>query len=333
MTKTADRVKPFIEFNITEKCNYCCEYCSQGFLNKHEPLKLKNASDEVLDGLIELLKKLGKNYTVQLIGGEPFCSPKFFDMVERITSLGNKITVVSNMSFPLSSFKKLADIAGENLLRIHGSIHLAQIKDLDENIAKLIEIKKILNPKTEYRIMSILLDDNFELLKSINEKLSSNGVEFIMARLIENGEPRKYSDEIEGYLKKQNHSYEKNIVKSMSLKTKNIMCYAGSKIMHINASGEISRCWSYQTKYQLLGNLADIKNVKLLDKPAPCYADCCHCSYPTEKNAYYYSPFTALYRFDFPEFMQKIFSVKNDYSGSKPRKVWRVLGLKVSYKK
>ena len=84
MTKTADRVKPFIEFNITEKCNYCCEYCSQGFLNKHEPLKLKNASDEVIEGFLSLLKKLGSEYEVNLIGGEPFCHPKFIETTKEI---------------------------------------------------------------------------------------------------------------------------------------------------------------------------------------------------------------------------------------------------------
>ena len=324
------KVKPFIEFNITEKCNYCCEYCSQGFLNKKEPEKLKNASDEVLDGLINLLKKLGKDYDVQLIGGEPFCHPKFFDTVKRITELGNRIIVVTNMSFPLSSFKKLADIAQDKLIRIHGSIHVAQIKDLNANIDKLIEIKKVLHPNTEYRIMSLILEDNFELLKSINEKLTKGHVEFVMARLINNGKPSVYSDEIETYLKTQNHDYEKNIVKSASINTKKVLCLAGSKILHINVAGDIMRCWSYQAQdgFQIFGNLKDIHNIKLLNKAMPCYAAKCACSYPTEKNAYFYSYLTPLYRFSY----QNLFSVKNEYTNNKKHKVITILGVKLKFK-
>ncbi len=306
MFKRNKKVKPFIEFNITEKCNYFCEYCSQGHLNKNEPEKLQNAPDEVIEGFVDLIKKEKRDYVVQLIGGEPFCHPKFFEVAKKIVDLGNEIIVVTNMSFPAQSFKRLAEVAGNKLIRIHGSIHLAQIKDVGAYVDKLIQIKSLLPLNTEYRIMSIILDDNFELLNSIKEKLESNGVEFIMARLIEKGKPRNYSSEIEDFLKKQNKSYEKNIVTSTSINTKNIMCHAGCEVFHVSSSGRIDRCWSFQKEHQSFGNVAEPASINLLNKAMPCYAKKCNCSYPTERNAYYYSRLAPLYRIDLKKFIKKL---------------------------
>ncbi len=337
MTKAADRVKPFIEFNITEKCNYCCEYCSQGFLNKHEPLKLKNASDEVIEGFLSLLEKLGSEYEVNLIGGEPFCHPKFIETTERISQLGNKMILYSNMSFPVSVFEKFIDAAGDNLKLIHGALHVSEIKDLDKNIQNIIKIKQIIKDKTAIRIVSVVTEENFETLRYIEKELSKHNIEFIYIRLIkqENREITIYSPHIEEYLKIKEHKYNKDMLKAREINTSKVLCFAGSKLLHVDAQGNISRCWSWQSKKEFgyLGNVTEPSSIKLLKGARPCYSPVCYCQHPTARNAYYYSPFTALYRFDFSEFMQKIFSVKNDYSGSKPRKVWRVLGLKISYKK
>ena len=81
-------------------------------------------------------------------------------------------------------------------------------------------------------------------------------------------------------------------------------------MLHVDAQGNISRCWSWQSKKEFgyLGNVTEPSSIKLLKGARPCYSPVCYCQHPTARNAYYYSPFTALYRFDFPEFMQKIFS-------------------------
>lgn len=293
------KTEPFIEFNITEKCNYCCNYCSQGFLNKKQPTKLQNASEDVIDGVIDLLKDLGPEYTLQFIGGEPFCHPKFIEAVKKVADLGNKIIVVTNMSFPISSYKELVNAAGKNLIRIHGSMHLAQIKDFENNLKNIIEVKNILYPNTEYRIMSILLDDNFELLQNIKQKLNQHDIEFIISRLLINGKPKKYGEKEEILLSNQYSTYQNNIINSINVDTKKVLCNAGSKVLHIRTNGDIERCWSYQKnkKFQVLGNVADKNSIKLLKGPAPCYADYCRCSYPSEKQAYFYSLLVPFYFF------------------------------------
>ena len=293
------KTEPFIEFNITEKCNYRCNYCSQGILNKENSSKLQNATDNVIDGVIELLKDLGQDYTIQFIGGEPFCHPKFIETVKKVADLGNKMIVVTNMSYPVSSYKELIQAAGKNLVRIHGSMHLSEIKDLDSNIKNIIEIKHNLYSNTEFRIMSILLDNNFELLKGIKQKLNQNGIEFIVSRLLTDGFPKKYSDEEEAFLLKQNSTYQNNIIKSINIKTKNVLCNAGSKVFHIRTNGDIERCWSYQNNpnFQVLGNVTNKKSINLLKCPMPCYANFCKCSYPSEKQTYFYSSFIPFYLF------------------------------------
>ncbi len=283
-------VMPFIEFNITQKCNYCCEYCSQGFLNKKEPEKLIHASDEVIEGFINLLKRIGSEYEVSLIGGEPFCHPKIIEIAGRIAALGNKVDVVTNMSFPVRCYKDLIKVTGDKLNKIRGALHVAEIKDLDKNIDDIIEISTYLEDKSKLTIASVLLEENFSKLKYIEERLKKFGIDFIYLRLLQNAKAAVYSEEIENYLKPIENIHNKHILSSQSVDTTKVLCWAGAKVFHVIADGRIMRCWSSQEKnleFQYYGNVKDEASINLLKQPMPCFAKRCNCVYPSERNAYF----------------------------------------------
>ena len=226
---------PFIEFNITKKCNYYCEYCTQGRANKLNK-DLKHADDEVIDGFINFIQKLPEKYIIQLIGGEPFMHPKFFEIAERIAKLGNKIVIVTNMSFPIATIKKFIDITGNQLELIRGSLHINEIKDLDNYINNIIEINNYLNYKNNKRklkIVTVVEETNFDKIKRINKIFKDNNVEYIPIRMIENSVFHKYNKEIEDFIDSNPNKYNKNMKINKQLKTDKIMCFAGNKLFHV----------------------------------------------------------------------------------------------------
>ena len=280
---------PFIEFNITKKCNYYCEYCTQGRANKLNK-DLKHADDEVIDGFINFIQKLPEKYIIQLIGGEPFMHPKFFEIAERIAKLGNKIIIVTNMSFPITAIKKFIDITGNQLELIRGSLHINEIKDLDNYINNIIEINNYLNDRNKLRMVSVLEESTFSKIKYIYKIFTNNNVEYIPIRMIENSVFHKYNKEIEDFIDSFNHKFNNNMKINKQLKTDKIMCYAGNKLFHVLEDGTILRCWTYQYKrpeFNSFGNVKEASSIKILNNCSECYSDICNCQYPTTYNMYY----------------------------------------------
>lgn len=329
------KVKPFIEFNITQKCNYKCKYCSQWIHDKNKPEELYQASDEVIDGFIDLVRKVGSEFEINLIGGEPFCHSKLINTAKRISDLGNKVILYTNMSFPVSSFEKIIEVTNDNLL-IHGAFHVAQIKNLDKNIDNILEVNKRLGKNSKLEIVSVVEEETFETLKYVEKRLNEGGVDFIFIRLIKkNGQISEYSKEIEDYLKPREHKYNKDMINARKINTKKVLCYAGSKLFHVLTDGTIVRCWSNQTKpeYQILGNVKDKDSIKLLKCAMPCYSPICYCQHPTARNVYFNSCLTPLYRIDYQKIGQEIFSVKNERSNGKTHKVITIAGMKLKFKR
>lgn len=75
-------VKKFIlQWHITECCNLKCKHCYQ---ENYKPIQLKyNVLLDILNQYKELLVKLKKKGHINLTGGEPLCSPFFFDLLEQ----------------------------------------------------------------------------------------------------------------------------------------------------------------------------------------------------------------------------------------------------------
>lgn len=340
MRQHLSKVKPFIEFNITQRCNYNCPYCSQGKNNKISR-ELFDATDDVIDGFVSIVEKVGRDYDIQLIGGEPFIHPKFIETAKRIHELGNKIIIDTNMSFPFSKFAKLIDVTEGNII-IHGALHVSQIRDLDKNIENVININEYLKSKREkhagasgeVRIVSVLEEANFEILKLIEERLNKAGITFIYIRKILKGKILTYSDSIERYIKLREHKYNIDMLNARKINTKRILCYAGSKIFHVLTDGTIIRCWSYQRKdgFQRFGNVKDPKSIKLFEGPKPCYSPVCYCQHPTARNAYYNSILAPLYHIDYKHIRDSVFSLKNLSNGNKKRKVLTMAGLQIKFK-
>lgn len=266
--------KPCIDFQITRNCNYRCTYCSQS--KKFEEQKFQDASDETIQALLKLLKTLDKTWEVTISGGEPLMHPKFFELLSKIKEINLKVSIISNFSFPLKSYKKAADILGENLVLLFASFHSTQVKDVDEFLEKASEFNKYKHPSSKFTVGSVLTDDNVEILKEVSQKLQQNDIKFVLQHMRIKNEFVKYSDAAEEFAK-TNHPQ-----KNSSFKTFGKICSAGCRFLFVYEDGSAYRCYSSRLiKKHILGNIKD-KNFKLYSCPIPCLLPKCTCPKPYE---------------------------------------------------
>lgn len=274
MFEDVEKIRPCVDFLITQKCNYRCEYCSQ---SKKYSKNLNHASDEVIEAFLRFLKTLDSSFEITISGGEPLCHPRFYEVLEEIKRQNLKLSVISNFSFPFENYKKIVDIMGENLVEMFVSYHSSQIKDFGEFKDKVLKFNDYKSNGAKFRVASVLSEENVQNLKEMAEFLKPAGIEFILQHMRIKNSYVKYSKEAEEFLSK-NAAPEKGI----KLKTFGKLCHAGEKFLLIYENGEAYRCYSSRfNRAHSVGNIKD-KNFRLLKCAAPCMNLKCTCPKPVK---------------------------------------------------
>lgn len=265
-------MKKSVDFLITQKCNYRCEYCSQS--KKFTKGVLQEADDETISAFLKFLNTLPKDFEITISGGEPFCHQKFFYLVEEIIKRGFKISVVSNFSFPISSYKKLKDIAGENLSELFISLHLSQVKDLNEFLIKAEEFNNY-KGNSSFVTASVLSDENCKKLKKVSEFMKEKNIKFELQHMRIKNSFVEYKNEAMEFIKNFPISKIKKVTGTFGK-----ICYAGVNFIFIYQNGEAYRCYSSRfNRVHSMGNIKD-KNFKMFKKPVPCLNKNCTCPKP-----------------------------------------------------
>jgi len=262
---------------MTEKCNYKCEYC---FYHSSKDI---HAEDKTVDNFIKLISGMQERSKIKLIGGEPFFHPRFFELAFCVINRNHDLRVGTNFSFSNKLFERIIDEARrEKQISLIVSLHLTQIKSVESFLEKIINLKEYGNDKIEISVVSVLKEDNFEVLLNIKEKLALHEIPMIFQRLkIDSGKDFfKYHEAIENYL--QENFPNRTSAKIEFLDPFGMLCKTGYSFIRIYVDGEISRCYNYQEKLFNLGNIN--KNWKLLKKPMPCLSDKCTCLLPVTQN-------------------------------------------------
>ena len=174
------QIRPCIDFLITQRCNYRCSYCSQ---SKKFSKNTKDADDKTIDAFLNFIKTVDKDFEITISGGEPLCHPRFYEVIEEIKNLGLKLTVISNFSFPVENYKKIADIMGENLTELFVSFHDTQVKDFTEFKNKVKEFALYKPQGVKFTVASVLTDENVEKLEELKPFLDELGVNFALQHM------------------------------------------------------------------------------------------------------------------------------------------------------
>jgi MoaA/NifB/PqqE/SkfB family radical SAM enzyme len=281
-----------IEFSITKKCNYRCEYCCAG-LGSDKNVKAIEASEETVRSFIGLLPKIKNKSWIKIIGGEPILHPMFFEVAEEIIKNGHVLEIATNFSLPNKNFERACDlIKDEGQLIITASLHLSQVQSVDWFIDKVVSLKKYADKKIRINVVSVLTEDNFLTLKKVRERLLLNNINFSFQRLKLEKIYQHYSPEIESYyqssvVNKPNQNWSTNKERIVGLNTYGLMCKAGYSFLHILPSGDVIRCYDkrcYGKRKIGIFYLGDIKKVVwTLKEPLPCLATKCTCLLPVMK--------------------------------------------------
>jgi organic radical activating enzyme len=267
-----------INFRITDKCNYKCEYCFQGI--KENP-NLPSANDLVINKFMKILPKI-KNASITIVGGEPSIHPRFYEVAKEIVKNNHKLCIITNFSLPSKRFEEIIDLIPDNCkMRLGASLHLSQIDSVDKFIKKATDLSLYGGNKLDFSVASVLTEDNFLILKDVRERLKLNNISFNFQRLQKDDKRSSYSGEIEEYINSlvsHDNSQSKNQERIFGLDTYGLICKAGHKMWRIMADGSVNRCFNPHKAIFHLGNLEN--TAYTLRRLLPCLRKNCLCSYP-----------------------------------------------------
>ena len=301
--------KTFIfDFLITQNCNYRCPYCSQS--KKFHKGIFEQASIETINSVLNFIDKNSNkfNFEITVSGGEPLVHPEFFNFLMELKKRNAAVSIVSNFSFEIEKYIKIKDILGENFKELLVSLHLSQVKSLDEFLKKA-EIFNSYKGGTNFLAASVLTDENVSELKKVASFLKEKNIKFELQHLRIKNKFVEYSDIAKEFI--SNFPISKIKEKSG---TYSKICLAGVNFMIIYQNGECYRCYSSRfNKVHSLGNIKN-KNFKLYSKPLPCLNKNCTCPKPILFNMIDYSskaPVKALLLSLYNAFFIPLFIVKN----------------------
>ena len=262
-----------LEFTITSKCNYACEYCVAK-LGKNKNQDMIHASDKTIENFKIVLSKIKKNSRVKITGGEPIIHPKFFETAKEVVKNGHRLVVGTNFSLPNHHFEQVIDAIEDGEFRVIASLHLSQVESVDSFVNKVISLKKYGQSKITISVVSVVTEENYEILKGAKEKLALEGVKLSFQHLKTNdGDFVEYAPHI------MQHFPEKHISKRLKgFKSYGTICAAGYRFLKIRASGNVSRCFSEHKNLYDLGNINNL--CQPLRIPLPCLASKCTCLLP-----------------------------------------------------
>ena len=277
--------RPFIDFIITKKCNYACPYCSQSKLfsknNNH-------AKDDVIDGFLSALSKLqNRSYEITITGGEPLLHPRFYEVIDKISKMGYKVSIVSNLSAPIEKYRKIIDILGDSLSLLMFSVHTDSVKDLNLLLDKVVTLKASLHRNSAIKVCAPLWN-NMPKLKYLLECFSKHGIEFEVQHIRLANSYVDYTDEEQKFINSNSN------LKNKSINTFANLCYSGNKSAVVYEDGEVYRC--YSSRFLKAHSLGNIKKgeFNFYDSPKSCPLLSCTCPKPYQygmitKNKNYFS--------------------------------------------
>jgi len=266
------QIRPCVDFLITQKCNYRCEYCSQ---SKKFYKDTKSATDETINAFLGLVRSLDKGFEITISGGEPLLHPRFYDVIGEIKKQNLKLTVVSNFSFPLENYTKIVDIMGDNLLELFVSYHPSQVVDFEDFKQKAREFNRYKSANSRFTVASVVSDENISQLKKLADFLDAEGITFAPQHMRIKNSYVNYENEARKFLEKRAKPEPGRV-----LNTFGKMCHAGCKFLFIYENGDAYRCYSSRfNASHCMGNIKD-KNFHLFLGAAPCMNTKCTCPKP-----------------------------------------------------
>lgn len=266
-----------LDWNFNRICNFKCRYC----VNDPDDRIDVGPTAELVR---EFLKRLKREYSWILTGGEVFLNKDFVKICQLLTEK-SQISINSNLSQSVDDFVK--SINPERVNFIVASLHIEERKRLN-NQQQLVDNINKLRESGFRRIFLIQVCDEYSLsiYDEIYEWFQKRGI-YVVPRFCKSSKwfSMYYTDEqlrkIKYYrdLCYQDREIRDNKVAIIDYnsKSKGKLCKAGYSYLMSDSSGVVKECWS---SHKFFGNLYGplyFDENRIYDSPKVCPYEFCEC--------------------------------------------------------
>lgn len=277
----------FVNWFITEKCNFSCEYCSivnpRGFRKLLHNIKkiFKRSSTrrfdiyDELDGILARFSATGMKFTFGFTGGEPFVYPRFRQICSRIIE-HDDFMIALDTNLAIGDIRKFMDtVPPEKIDYIFASTHILERERVGGGLDRFLDNVQILKERGyPVDVNYVMYPPLFDRVESDYQRCLDRGIDLSIKPFKGVYEGRKYPG---GYTREQ-----KKIIRSPSCGGAEgsmgpasyfgLNCRAGRNLIRVLSNGDVVRCAG---DFNLLGNI--FTGFELYESPRPCIAKVCPC--------------------------------------------------------
>jgi organic radical activating enzyme len=269
---------PTVEWQTNGVCNYDCSYCIQS-----RKYRSGHPSDDEIDRFLAFFATLPGVWEIKMSGGEPFAFRGFLGrVVPGLARLPHRVSVLTNLSAPVSSLRRFVDLVGDRLAVVSASLHLEYVS-VDDFVAKAVALRAMLGPHTSLVVNSVLVPGTLASLEEVKRAVEAAGLRYFpQAMKTKRGVVEYDAAEAPALVRiagRAPSSREANLAPSY----RGRVCWSGVEYFVLDQRGD---AWSCRTAKRFgeghLGNALD-GTVRLMREPGACAYDICPCTVPANR--------------------------------------------------
>jgi len=252
---------------ITDKCNFDCEYCNTE-TKKQSPNTILTPKE-----IFKLFEKTKKNWLILMTGGEPFLYPNFVEVCQKLTK-NHHLTITTNLTH--KSICEFADkINPIKILCISASYHRDELikNNLQKNfIENCLYLKEkgfcILVNFVAYPSNIPQINEDIQMFEKLDLECIVYGYR---GKFNNKLYPNNYTKEELSFISKNSLDETEIMIVENDFKFKGHFCEAGSKYFVVKSNGDIQSCFTIADK---IGNLFN-GDLTLNSKSKICPSEIC----------------------------------------------------------
>ncbi len=270
--------QPTIEWQTNGICNYDCSYCIQS-----KKFRQGYPSDEEIEKFLKFFASLSGKWEIKMSGGEPFAFKGFMDkIIPGLAKLPHRISILTNLSAPLSVLRKFVDLVGDKLSVVSVSLHLEYVQ-ADEFIEKVNTLKQWLKTDTSLVINNVLVPDKLENLLLVKKSIEEANLKFFPQVMKTKHGVFPYSESDQAVVLQLTGKNPTAKQANLAPSYRGRLCWTGVEYFVLDQKGNAWACRTakrFQEGY--LGNMLTGK-VELKTSPSICKYDICPCTVPANR--------------------------------------------------
>ncbi|MEW5848330.1 MAG: radical SAM protein [Myxococcota bacterium] len=272
--------QPTVEWQVCGVCNYDCSYCIQS-----KASRVGHPDDETITRALQLFANLEGIWEIKMTGGEPFAFRGFVErIIPGLCALPHRISVLTNLSAPLSVLERFARLTHGRLNIISASLHL-EFTTPDEFLAKLQRVRDMVHADTRMVVNSVLVPERLAEVQVASEKVRAAGFRFFPQLMKVKKGVHAYTREqmeqvraIVGDLRLAEETRSANMAPAYTGRR----CFTGARYFVLLQDGDAWSCRSARRHGEgFLGNLRT--GIRLRHGPVLCPYTICPCSVPANR--------------------------------------------------